>query len=78
VLGAVGARAGGSALLKPTLRVTFWGAFAMAATAVIGALVGRAVLMTTVARLMPLPDCPLLLPSVPQAPRAKIGWVCTS
>jgi VIT1/CCC1 family predicted Fe2+/Mn2+ transporter len=43
VLGAVGARAGGSALLKPTLRVTFWGAFAMAATAVIGALVGRAV-----------------------------------
>lgn len=42
-LGAIGARAGGSAILKPTLRVTFWGAFAMAATAVIGALVGRAV-----------------------------------
>lgn len=42
-LGAVGARAGGSALLKPTLRVTFWGAVAMAATAIIGALVGRAV-----------------------------------
>lgn len=43
VLGAVGARAGGSPLLKPTLRVTFWGAVAMAATAIIGALVGRAV-----------------------------------
>ena len=42
-LGAIGARAGGSAILKPTLRVTFWGAFAMTATAVIGALVGRAV-----------------------------------
>lgn len=41
-LGAVGARAGGSALLKPTLRVTFWGAVAMAATAIIGALIGRA------------------------------------
>lgn len=43
VLGAVGARAGGAALLKPTVRVTFWGAFAMAATAAIGALVGHAV-----------------------------------
>ena len=43
VLGALGARAGGASILKPTLRVTFWGAFAMAATAAIGALVGRAV-----------------------------------
>lgn len=42
-LGAGGARAGGSALLKPTLRVMFWGAVAMAATAIIGAVVGRAV-----------------------------------
>ncbi len=42
-LGAVGARLGGSSILKPTLRVTFWGAVAMAATAIIGALVGRAV-----------------------------------
>lgn len=42
-LGAIGARAGGAALLKPTLRVVFWGAVAMASTAVIGSLVGRAV-----------------------------------
>jgi VIT1/CCC1 family predicted Fe2+/Mn2+ transporter len=40
-LGAIGARIGGAAILKPTLRVTFWGAFAMAATAAIGAAVGR-------------------------------------
>ncbi len=43
LLGAVGARVGGAGILKPTLRVTFWGAFAMAATAAIGAVVGRAV-----------------------------------
>lgn len=43
VLGALGARAGGASILKPTVRVTFWGAFAMAATAAIGSLVGRAV-----------------------------------
>jgi vacuolar iron transporter family protein len=42
-LGAIGARIGGAAILKPTVRVTFWGAFAMAATAAIGALVGRSV-----------------------------------
>ncbi len=42
-LGAVGAWIGGAGILKPTLRVTFWGAFAMAATAAIGALVGTAV-----------------------------------
>jgi VIT1/CCC1 family predicted Fe2+/Mn2+ transporter len=42
-LGAIGARIGGAAIVKPTIRVTFWGAFAMAATAAIGALVGRAV-----------------------------------
>jgi VIT1/CCC1 family predicted Fe2+/Mn2+ transporter len=40
-LGAIGARIGGAAILKPTIRVTFWGAFAMAATAAIGALVGH-------------------------------------
>jgi VIT1/CCC1 family predicted Fe2+/Mn2+ transporter len=39
-LGAAGARAGGAAPLKPVLRVTFWGALAMAATAGIGALFG--------------------------------------
>jgi VIT1/CCC1 family predicted Fe2+/Mn2+ transporter len=42
-LGAIGARAGGSSVLKPALRVTFWGAIAMAATAAIGAIVGHAV-----------------------------------
>jgi VIT1/CCC1 family predicted Fe2+/Mn2+ transporter len=42
-LGAVGARIGGADVVRPTLRVTFWGAFAMAATAAIGALVGHAV-----------------------------------
>jgi VIT1/CCC1 family predicted Fe2+/Mn2+ transporter len=42
-LGAIGARTGGSDVVRATLRVTFWGAVAMAATALIGALVGRAV-----------------------------------
>ncbi|ACK49144.1 protein of unknown function DUF125 transmembrane [Methylocella silvestris BL2] len=42
-LGAVGAKVGGAKILKPTLRVAFWGALAMAITAGIGALVGRAV-----------------------------------
>lgn len=40
-LGAIGARAGGADILKPMVRVTFWGALAMAATAAIGSLVGR-------------------------------------
>jgi VIT1/CCC1 family predicted Fe2+/Mn2+ transporter len=43
VLGAVGARAGGASMFKPTLRVVFWGAVALASTAAIGALVGKAV-----------------------------------
>jgi VIT1/CCC1 family predicted Fe2+/Mn2+ transporter len=43
LLGAIGAKAGGAGLLKPTIRVTFWGAFAMALTAGIGAAVGRIV-----------------------------------
>jgi vacuolar iron transporter family protein len=42
-LGAIGARAGGARILKPTLRVVFWGAIAMVSTALIGSLVGRAV-----------------------------------
>ena len=42
-LGALGARAGGADILNPTLRVVFWGAVAMASTAAIGTLVGRAV-----------------------------------
>ncbi|WP_440408372.1 VIT1/CCC1 transporter family protein [Neorhizobium petrolearium] len=43
LLGAIGAKAGGAHILKATARVTFWGAFAMALTAGIGALVGTAV-----------------------------------
>ncbi len=43
LLGAVGAKAGGANVLTATVRVTFWGALAMAATAGIGALVGTAV-----------------------------------
>ena len=43
ILGAVGARAGGAGLLKPTIRVTFWGAFAMGLTAGIGAVFGKVV-----------------------------------
>jgi vacuolar iron transporter family protein len=37
-LGAVGARTGGANMLAATIRVTFWGALAMAMTAGIGAL----------------------------------------
>jgi len=43
VLGAIGARAGGASIWRPTSRVVFWGVVAMAATALIGSLVGRAV-----------------------------------
>jgi vacuolar iron transporter family protein len=42
-LGALGAWAGGAPMIRPALRVGFWGALAMAVTAGIGALVGRAV-----------------------------------
>ena len=42
-LGAIGARAGGAEILKPTIRVAFWGAIAMAVTAGVGALIGKAV-----------------------------------
>lgn len=42
-LGAVGARAGRAPMMRATVRVTFWGAVAMAATAVIGALFGAVV-----------------------------------
>ncbi len=41
-LGAASAGAGGASMLKPVLRVTFWGALAMAATAAVGALFGVA------------------------------------
>jgi vacuolar iron transporter family protein len=40
VLGALAARAGGAPSGKSMLRVTFWGALAMAATTGIGALFG--------------------------------------
>ncbi len=42
LLGAIGARIGGASMLKPTLRVTFWGAAAMAITAGIGSAFGAA------------------------------------
>jgi VIT1/CCC1 family predicted Fe2+/Mn2+ transporter len=42
-LGALGAWLGGAKIFKPALRVGFWGATAMAVTAGIGALVGKAV-----------------------------------
>jgi VIT1/CCC1 family predicted Fe2+/Mn2+ transporter len=40
LLGALGAQAGGANIVQATLRVTFWGLLAMAATAAIGALFG--------------------------------------
>ena len=43
VLGAIGAKAGGANVLRATVRVTFWGALAMALTAGIGAAVGTAI-----------------------------------
>jgi VIT1/CCC1 family predicted Fe2+/Mn2+ transporter len=42
ILGGVGARVGGAAMLKPILRVTLWGVLAMAITAGIGRLFGAA------------------------------------
>jgi VIT1/CCC1 family predicted Fe2+/Mn2+ transporter len=43
LLGVVGAKIGGANLLKAAIRVTFWGALAMAVTAAIGALFGTQV-----------------------------------
>jgi VIT1/CCC1 family predicted Fe2+/Mn2+ transporter len=43
VLGAIGAKVGKANILKATIRVTFWGALAMAVTAIIGKLFGIAV-----------------------------------
>lgn len=40
VLGMLGAWAGGASLLRPTMRVVFWGGAAMAVTAVIGRIFG--------------------------------------
>lgn len=43
LLGGLGAKAGGASYPKAIIRVTFWGALAMAVTAGIGHLIGRAV-----------------------------------
>ena len=43
VLGAVGAKAGGAPISRAVMRVTFWGAVAMAVTAVVGKLFGAVV-----------------------------------
>ena len=43
LLGGVAARAGGASVLRGSLRVLFWGAMAMAATALVGKLFGTAV-----------------------------------
>ena len=43
ILGAVGAQAGGASVWKGTLRVTFWGALAMAITYLIGNFFGTAI-----------------------------------
>jgi hypothetical protein len=42
ILGAVAAKVGGAGLVRPTIRVAFWGALAMATTAGVGALFGVA------------------------------------
>lgn len=43
LLGGVGAKLGGANMVKAVVRVSFWGAFAMAATAAIGSLFGAPV-----------------------------------
>ena len=43
LLGMIGAKAGGAGILRPTIRVMFWGALAMALTTGIGALFGKVV-----------------------------------
>lgn len=43
LLGAIGAKVGGAGLFRPTIRVLFWGALAMAITAGVGAAFGTSV-----------------------------------
>jgi VIT1/CCC1 family predicted Fe2+/Mn2+ transporter len=43
IMGAVAARAGGANMVTGAVRVTFWGAIAMAITAAIGAIFGTVV-----------------------------------
>jgi len=42
LLGALSAQAGGAGIMTASLRVTFWGALAMAMTALVGSLFGVA------------------------------------
>jgi len=41
-LGLLGAKLGGAGLMRPAMRVAFWGAAAMGITAAVGALTGTA------------------------------------
>jgi len=41
ILGSLGAKIGGADVVKATIRVAFWGAFAMAVTAGVGSIVGK-------------------------------------
>jgi VIT1/CCC1 family predicted Fe2+/Mn2+ transporter len=43
LLGGIAARAGGAGMVRGAIRVTFWGAFALALTAMIGRLLGTTV-----------------------------------
>jgi VIT1/CCC1 family predicted Fe2+/Mn2+ transporter len=43
ILGSLAARAGGASVITGAIRVTFWGALAMAVTAGVGSLFGTAV-----------------------------------
>jgi VIT1/CCC1 family predicted Fe2+/Mn2+ transporter len=43
LLGIIGAKAGGAHPFRPAVRVTFWGAFAMALTAAVGSIFGKVV-----------------------------------
>ncbi|MCQ4188958.1 VIT1/CCC1 transporter family protein [Methylocystis suflitae] len=43
LLGAIGAKAGGAGILRAAVRVTFWGALALALTAGVGKIFGKAV-----------------------------------
>jgi VIT1/CCC1 family predicted Fe2+/Mn2+ transporter len=40
ILGVVGAKAGGAGVLRPTLRVLFWGALSLGLTTLVGVLFG--------------------------------------
>lgn len=50
LLGIIGAKAGGAHPFRPAVRVTFWGAFAMALTAAIGSIFWEGCLIVSLAR----------------------------